>query len=187
MAFYANRTSYPIYDFAFSGIPEYANQGDVSPDSEITFRVTVQENNLTNLRSYLQDPQGFAAEITHKDYTCDFQFAHLIEPLSERDYSANQKLTMVFKVRRDYIRTILRPMGQTPVSHADVWHRQLHVYSQDLDRLRRRRIELASAFQELERHQHALTADEEALASRKSALWAAGTDELRAAAEARGF
>jgi hypothetical protein len=184
---HANRTSYQISAFSFEGMPECSNYGDVPPETEITFRMTVREDNLSDLRSYLNDSQGFAGSVRWKDYEFDWQFGRLLEPLSDRDHSSNQRLDVVFSVKREYIRKVVRPIGQLPRDPTDDFLRSLHVLSQDLALNRRRRIELESAVEELDRHCLALDESDRALDSRKTALLATATPALLKMAAGRGI
>jgi hypothetical protein len=184
--FYINRTSYAIKEFSFEGLPQFAIDGDVTGETLIHFRMTVTENNITDLRGYLQNPQGFAGSIVDKDVEFEFQFARLDAPLPEPDYS-NRSLALVFSTKREYIRKLHRPMGQPKLDPSTTFFQSVHVLSQEKDMWRRRRIDLKNAYANLDEHQAALETAEKAIALKTEALFATGTTEWVEQARRRGL
>jgi hypothetical protein len=167
--FYANRTAYPIGAFDFDGLPKHAVDGDVAPDAPITMQMTILEDNLSDVRSYLQNAQGFAGRIVHNYYEFDFGAAKLTAPLPEHDWT-HHLLQVNFRVTREFITRLIRPQGQPKRDPADVIAKQLWVVSQDEAHLRRKRLEYEHAMQEWEERRLSLVEAETALEARKAQI-----------------
>jgi hypothetical protein len=187
MSFKIDRNRYETTDLSFSGMPQVANAPDVPGDTKVTFQVEVKEDLIDDLRRSLTNPQGFDVDLSHGEYRFKLRNCRLTGPIPDRDY-ARHRVVLTFETLRQNIVEMVRPMGPPPPpDHTDVFLSQLHLLTQEHDRIRRGRIRLQEYDAELKKHWRELEAEEAALELKKAALFATGTPELLAMAHGRGL
>jgi hypothetical protein len=187
LTFYINRDRYDTFDLTFAGIPAEQNSPDVPPDTKCTFTVGVVEDLTDELRRVVSNPVGFDCEVTHGHYKFRLRDCKLTAPIPDRDY-ARHRVTLTFETTRQSVLEAVRPMAPPPPpDQTDAFLSRLHVLAQEHDLLRRKRIQLVKAIEEIEAHEAALDRAQMDFNTRRDQFLATGTPELLAMAHGRGL